>query len=146
MKKIINISKPEELLLIVDVIHDCKFDKEKINLDPKTSILGINFYREEWEKRRIAGKFLIFKKLQVPIRESTLKISHVKSYHIQEGTQPGPGSEDFFNTITYNKEEKEIKISTVIGKGITIKAGELELSIEESEKIVEKKTCFTIFA
>src|SRR3990172_7893544 len=110
---------PEELTSIVDFIHDCRFDKEKIVFHPETTVLEIPFYREASEKSRVEREFLFFKKRSVPVVECILKILHVENYQIHEGSQIGPGPEDFFNIITYDKKEKQLWISTVISKGIS---------------------------
>ena len=51
------------------------------------------------------------------IVEYRMKICHAESYQIHEGRKIGPGSEDFFNTITYDEQQKQIWIGTVIAKG-----------------------------
>ena len=145
MMQTINISDSKKLLSIIDVIHDCRFDKEKISFDHEASVLKIDFYREAWEQRKIIRNFWIFKKVRVPVKLCILKILHVESYQIQEGSQTGPGSDDFFNILTYDKDRKQIWISAVISKGIIIRVKELELSLEETETVTEEKTCYTIF-
>lgn len=140
MAELRKITNPEELTSIVDFIHDCKFDKEKIVFHPETTVLEITFYRETPEKSKIISRFLFFKKRTVPVVEYLLKILHVENYQIHEGSQIGPASEDFFNIITYDKQEKQLRISTVISKGILIKVKDFEISIEDTGRVVEEKS------
>lgn len=146
MAGLIEISRPENLPSIVDIIHDCRFDKDEIVFDSDTSVLEIKFFRETWEKRKIINNFFIVKKVQVPITLWILKISHVERYQIREGNQEGPGSEDYFNDMDYNGQNKELLLSTIVGEGILIKVKELEVSVEETEMIIGKKTSFAVFA
>lgn len=140
------ITDPEKLASIVDFIHDRRFDKEKIVFHPETTVLEIVFYREVLEKSKITKKFLFFKKRIVPVMEYILKILHVDNYQIHEGSQIGPGSEDFFNTITYDKKEKQLQISTVISKGISVKVRDFEVSIEDTGRVVEEKSRLSFLA
>ena len=121
------------------------FDKNKIVFDSEASVLEIVFEREVWEKRSVVSEFLFFKKVLVPTIECVLKILHVVSYQILEGTQVGPGSDDFFNVLTYDGDQNQIWISTIIAEGIVVKVRDLELFIEETDRVTEEKTHLTVF-
>lgn len=48
--------------------------------------------------------------------------------------------------MDYNGQNKELLLSTIVGEGILIKVKELEVSVEETEMIIGKKTSFAVFA
>ena len=142
----IQISNPEELSSINDAVHDNEFNKDKIFFDPESSILKIEFNREAWEKRKTMNKILFIKKVAVPFVKCTLKISHVENYQIEEGLQERPGSDEMFNIITFDEEQKRIWISTIYAKGISVKVRDLNISIEETDEVTRKKTRLSIFS
>lgn len=111
MPNVISVSQPEKLFYINDIVHDCKFDKEIIIFDSETFTLKIPFYSEE-------------KKL-------ILIVAHVERYQIHESSDEGPGSDDYFNVITYNNLKKEVWIQTIIAKGIYLQVKKLEISVDE---------------
>lgn len=129
---------------ILDTIHDCKIDKEKIVTDPINHILRLPFYREEWSQRTLAASYWLLKRWRVPVVEWVMKIYYANRYAIHEGNQEGPGSEDFINILTYDDSQNRIWISTTIAKGIEVHVDKLAIALEQSSKILYTTTRFTL--
>jgi len=145
MTQLIHLSNPENLDLVNDLIHDCDFDKEDIVIDPHTSTLKIKFAREATEKRTLSKSFLFIKTERFPVEENTLIISNVKNFQIEAGKVEGLGTDECFNIATFDKDKNTIWISLIFDKGIRIKVSEFEIAIEETHKVLDEKTRFTVF-
>jgi hypothetical protein len=108
-------------------------------------LLEIPFFKEAWKKKRKAGSFFLFKKYRVPIFEHKLKIQQTDSYQIIDGNQKGPGYDDFLNEIRFDLEKNVLWIDTVIAKGIKINIRKLELWIEDTERLFQEVSRYSIF-
>jgi hypothetical protein len=137
---------PMALSSIIDVIHDCKFEVDKICFEAEKSTLKIDFFHENTGKKQVIWHFLLFKKYSTPIEIWTLMINHVRDYNYMQGDQVGPDTDDYFNALAYNEEKKELQISTVIGNGLIVKIFNLEVGIIASDTVVGMKTSYSIFS
>lgn len=146
MQSLVQISNIKDISPVLDLIHDCKFEKDQIRLDSKTSTLEIDFYCEVWEKRKAISKFLFIKKVLVPVMKYTLVISHAEDYQIVGDSDEGPGDDDFFNIITFDVEQNKMWISTIIAKGISVKVRDFDISIVDTDEVTEEKTRLAIFS
>jgi len=134
-----------DILPLIDIIHDCEFDKEKIVFSSIDSTLKIPFYREAWDKKKLLLNFYRLKRWRVPVVEWSLNIHSVNDYQIHEGKEEGPGSDDCFNILEYDSDKNQIWISTFFSKGIEINVDKLEISLKESDLVVDEKSHFTLF-
>lgn len=139
LKELLKVSGHQNLAPVNDIIHDCKFDKGQIVFDRLSEKLSIGFGYAATERKHALGRWLFLKKWRVPILRYVLQISSAESYMIHEGSRTGPGSEDFFNKIHYNPQNKEIRIHTIIAKYIEVRVKKLELSILDSNQVIEEK-------
>ena len=146
MKNLIHISKAQDLPPILDLIHDNRFEKDRIRFSREATRLEIDFYREDWESRKAINKYLFIKRVLVPVLRFTLIISHVENYQIVGDREDGPGEDDFFNVLTFDKEKNQIWISTIIAKGISVKVRDFEISIQQTDEVVKEKTRLSVFS
>lgn len=142
MGKVIRIEDPKELPTIVDFVHDCWFDRDSILLDPLTSVLSIKFVRKATERGSIVGKVLFFKKVRVPTVECFIRIRHAKDCVIKDNEQVGRYD---FNEILYRKDAKCIRITTGVPIEIEVNIDKFDVSVEETDTIVEEKTSISLF-
>jgi hypothetical protein len=129
-----------DITAIVQIIHDCRFDFNEIQFDTKVSNLSIPFYKEVQARRTTEKRFWFFYENRISVTKHILRINDVDKFEIREGTQKGPGSEDYFNTIAYDAEQKLLWIRTVISKGIAVRVKSLNLSVENTHEVVTERT------
>lgn len=140
--KNLSIKNPEQISDIVNIIHDCWFDVDDIVYDPEASVLSLKFKREMPRRSRVLKEGLLTKRLEVPIVECFLRIHHVKSYRIKDTEHVGLYN---FNELEYDPNLKHINITTGVPIDIIISVERFEVSVEETDKVIETKIVTSIF-
>jgi len=137
------IRDPKDLPAIVDLIHDCWFDIADVVFHPRQSLLSIRYKRPLREKAQVLRRRLfLLKWIRVPLVECFLEINHVIESRVED--QQGIRRYDL-NTITYDSRSNTIRVNTGIPTTITMKVNQFELSIEETDNVVEIETRRAIF-
>lgn len=142
MDRNIHITNPNDIGLILDVIHDCWFDKGDIVFDPNTAILSIRFKRELRNKRQITGKSWGIKKAIIPVIECFLRIHNIENYSVSD--KANVGSYDF-NEIKYDHNIKKVIVTTGVPIDIEIIVKDFEISIEETDNVIEEKKSISLW-
>lgn len=132
-------TEASEILSITRIIHDCKFDRDKLVFDSASSSLSIEFEYEELDKKIILSNMLLIKKVRIPITKYVLIINNIKNYIYDTSNYNGPGLDDFFNKILYDDELNKITILTIIGAPIDVFVTKLNISIEDTCELVGEK-------
>ena len=132
-------TEASEILSITRIIHDCKFDRDKLVFDSASSSLSIEFEYEELDKKIILSNMLLIKKIRIPITKYVLIINNIKNYIYDTSNYNGPGLDDFFNKILYDDELNKITILTIIGAPIDVFVTKLNISIEDTYELVGEK-------
>lgn len=132
-------TEASEILSITRIIHDCKFDRDKLVFDSASSSLSIEFEYEELDKKIILSNMLLIKKIRIPITKYVLIINNIKNYIYDTSNYNGPGLDDFFNKILYDDELNKITILTIIGAPIDVFVTKLNISIEDTCELVGEK-------
>lgn len=130
----------EELPVVIDMIHDSWFNANAISYDKESRTLSIPFARES-ENREIVWRWWFLKRVKRFYTECLLRIHHVDSYVVEDEAQVGTYD---FNEIEYNAGLKEIRITTGVPIEMRMTVQQLKISVEESEKVIEEKTRFSI--
>jgi len=141
MSQILKFSDPSNLPKLVDIIHDCWFEMEDVSFDEKSSILIIKFGKENLEKKEVVSKILFLKKNRVPTFECYMKIHHVNSYEIID--QEKVGKYDF-NEVKYDPSFGKIVMTTGIPLGFEVTVDKFEVSIEETDKMIEERISLSV--
>ncbi len=136
------ITSPKKLPFIMDIIHDCWFQKDEIVFNSDTNTLEVKFMREAMEEKELIGNVLFFKKYKIPFIECYLRIYSVKSYEINDKEQVGGYD---FNKLEYDSEKQQISILTGIPIDIKVRVEEFHISIEETNKVIKEKNVFSLF-
>ena len=134
----IKISKPSDLDIIIDLLHDYYFDIDQIN--DKSDIFELVTIISGPAK--IVGKFLIFKLFEIQERESILEIRNVKSCKIVDTQKIGLYG---FNEITFNPETCSFVIYAEPMATITIDVNSFDVSLQITDKIAGYKKRWGIF-
>jgi hypothetical protein len=142
MAKIKTISDPDKIPEIVDVIHDCWFEKESIGLDDSNAALSIRFRRKKSDRKERARTGLLLRKTSVIFLECFLRIYHVEKYSIEDSANVGSYN---FNEIRYDRSTGQLEISTGVPISINIKVKRFEVSVEETDTIVDRKESWSIW-
>jgi len=136
------ITNPKQLSTLIDKIHDCWFSVDDIVFYEDTSVLEIKFAREVLEKKKVVGRILFLKRVQVPFFESFLRIHHVEAYKIDDKEKVGTYD---FNKLEYIPAKQEVSVSTGVPIEITAKVKTFEVSLEETEREIKKNTVLSLF-
>jgi hypothetical protein len=137
------IRDPKDLPAIVDLIHDCWFDIADVVFHPRQSLLSIRYKRPLREKAQVLRRRLfLLKWIRVPLVECFLEINHVIESHVED--RQGVRLYDF-NTVTYDSHSNIVRVNTGIPTTITMKVDQFELSVEETDNVVEIETKRAIF-
>lgn len=128
MTKKILIKDPHQISVILDVIHDCWFDKDDILFDPKSSILSIKF-KPEGKDALHTCKLISIKKMDSSALQCYLRFHHVESYSVNDKERVGTYD---FNTLKYDPALKCISVITGVPIDIKIIVKHFEISIEEA--------------
>jgi hypothetical protein len=80
--------------------------------------------------------------IEVPLVECFLEVSHVIESHVED--RQGVRLYDF-NTVAYDSHSSTVRVQTGIPTTITMKVSEVELSVEETDNVVEIETRRAIF-
>ena len=136
------IQDPKDLPAIVDLIHDCWFDIADVVFHPRQSLLSIRYKRPVREKAQILWRLFLWKWIEVPLIECFLEINHVIESRVED--QQGIRLYDF-NTISYDSSSNTVRVDTGIPTTITMKVTQFEISIEETDNVVEIETKRAVF-
>ena len=126
---------------ILDIIHDCWFDADGIRFEAATSTLSIKFRRESTDSSRHIPVKGFLKKVKIPMMEYVLKIHHVKDYAIDDTEKVGLYD---FDELEYDPKLKLVRITGGVPIKIEISVDALEVSVEETHKVLEEKTRLSI--
>ncbi|MBL1212825.1 MAG: hypothetical protein HND52_05635 [Ignavibacteriae bacterium] len=132
----IEIQNSKSINLINDVIHDQWFNIHDIKLDDLNEIITIKFNYEDRINSRIIYKFLILKKVKIPIRKYYLKINNVKLVELDDTEKVELYD---FNAINFQEEESRIKITTGIPLRFELVVDKFKISIEDSDDSIKWK-------
>ncbi len=137
----ITINSPKDINRILSLIHDEWFDKNDIKFIASSVSLEIKLKRKKYEDQKIIKRILFIQKLSFPIVESILRINYVDNYQIEDTANIG--SYDF-NEIKYDEKGKEILITSGFPLIIKIKVREFAISLEDTDRIIEQKSRWSI--
>ncbi|MDP2939496.1 MAG: hypothetical protein Q8O13_05420 [Candidatus Omnitrophota bacterium] len=135
------INNPEEINKIVGLIHDEWFEKDDVKFNASLASLEIKLKRENQADKRIIKRILFMKKLSVPIVESILRISNVDHYQIEDTANIGRYD---FNEIKYDVMGKIVSITSGFPLIINAKVKKFEVSLDDTGKVIEEKTFWSI--
>jgi hypothetical protein len=137
------IHDPHELPAIVHLIHDCWFDIADVVFHPRQSTLSIRYKRPLRDKVRVVRRRLFaLKWTEIPFVECFLEIRHVVESRIEDEQHIRRYD---LNTITYETESSVVRVNTGIPTTIVAKVSRFEVSVEETDNVVEIETRRTIF-
>ena len=142
MSKLIHIAEPAEIASILDIIHDCWFDKDDIVYNPEKLILSFKFLLESPEHKKQISKVGFVKKMSIPYLECFLQILHVKTYHITDKENVGKYD---FNELKYDADQNKICITTGIPLDIEVFVDSFEVQVEITDKIIKEKASLSLF-
>lgn len=132
MTRLTVITSAEDVSSVVDVIHDCWFEKDDITYDLSTRLLRIKFRKQCLSAMRTESGGLFYRRSRVPLLECWLKIQHVKEYSVDDRAQVGRYD---FDQLSYEAATKTVRITA--GVPITIKAlvDRFEVSVEQTDTV-----------
>jgi hypothetical protein len=128
------VKDPSDLPRIVDIIHDCWFDLGRIQFDAGDSALTIPFRRERSHEGSRLRWSDFFSRARGRGFECFLRIGQVDSYSVVD-TQKVRIYD--FNELTYDPETKRIRITTGVPLEMSVTVKDLDVSVEETDKVVE---------
>jgi hypothetical protein len=135
----LTITEPADLRAINDIIHDCWFDTNVVELDRHASVLLVPFERGAWEKATMLGYSWLGKKHHVPTVVCYLRIEHVEE-HVLEDTQ-GIGRYDF-NVLEYEPREHRIYIKTNIPMRFEVTVKAFTVTVEQTDQMVDEESAY----
>ena len=141
MKRVVTVSKAQDLNPLLDLIHDQKFDKDAIVFDPKTSVLTIPFCREKPEDRKLLGTTMLVKRWSVPVVESLLRIETAEQFHIDDPANIGIYE---FNSVKYDERRHEILLTAEPRFSLRVEVKELKITAEDTPNVLKRKTSYSI--
>ena len=119
---------------ILDLIHDCWFDTDKIEFDREESELLIPFERAAQEPGIFRGGILPFGRRNSSMVLAYLRIRHVENYHLND--LEGLGTYDF-NEIHYDENSSRLRITTGVPLEFEVKVKRFELEVEVTEDLTD---------
>ena len=136
------VREAKDLPAIIGLIHDCWFDIADVVFHPRQSLLSIRYKRPQPEKARILRRVLLLKWIEVPLVECFLEVGHVIESQVED--RQGIRLYDL-NTVAYDGHSNTVRVETGIPTTITMKVSELEVSVEETDNVVELEMRRVIF-
>jgi hypothetical protein len=136
------IDRPDEIDKISDLIHDCLFDLDNVKFDAEQSCLNIEFRRPDPDKVKVVGGFWILKNVELPIVQSFLNIHQVADVSINDPVRIGTY---MLTDLEYSERDRTLSIICAQPLEIKVKVKALEISVEETDEIVEVKKFRSIF-
>ena len=140
--KRIHIDQPDEIEKVSDFIHDCLFDLEDVKFDAEQSCVRIAFRRPEPAKARTHQEFWLLKKVELPIVVCFLNINQVEHFSVKDPVQIGTYC---LVDIKYNESDKTVSIISAQPIEIVASVRTLEISVEETDEIIEIKKFRSVF-
>jgi hypothetical protein len=115
---------------VVDLLHDRWLDADSIAFDSEKSVLSIRYLKE----KNAAGSLMI-SRARFPAIECFLRISNVESFSVEDTEKVR-----FYdvNEIAYDPKSKCIRITTGIPFGIRVFVTDLDLTVEETDAVVQR--------
>jgi hypothetical protein len=132
----------KELPTIIDLIHGCWFDIADVVFHSRQSLLSIRYKRPVRERAQVLRRLLLWKWIEVPLVECFLEINHVIESRVED--QQGIRLYDF-NIVSYDNSSNTVRVDTGIPTTITMKVTQFEISIEETDNVVEIETKRAVF-
>jgi len=141
MSRIVTVSVPEDLFLIHELIHDCWFELDDINLEASAGVLEIMFTRPAVERGREVGRILFLKRVQMPFVKCILRIYQVEHYEVEDTQHVGQYD---FNELRYDPIAHKVVIDTGIPLRFEVKVREFEVAVEETDTVVKERLVLTL--
>lgn len=142
VSKRIRIDRPYEIDTISDFIHDCLFDLDDVKFDAQQSCLRIKFRRPEPAKVRTQQEFWVLKRVELPIVECFLNVHEIADYSVNDSAQIGTYS---LVDLKYNETDKTVSIVSAQTLEIKATVKTFEISVEETDEILEVKKFRSVF-
>ncbi len=143
--QILKVTDPAGLRSINKIIHDCKFDRSKINYNHSERKIYIEFEYAAFKNKTRQRALLLFKKITTPIIKYTLCISNISKCDNIECEYTGPACDDFLNEIEYEYAYKMLRLKTVLGNPIEICVNDLDVSITNTFELIGTKTSISLW-
>jgi hypothetical protein len=125
-----------QLAQLNQFIHDQWFDTNDISFDEGTAVVTIRFTRPVPERERRIGRAGPLHKVEVHYCESFLRIHHARRWHVEDRQRIGRYD---LNEVLYDATVKTVRITTGVPISLLAEVDELEVSVEESDKIAAVK-------
>lgn len=133
--KIIKVSDIEDIVEIVDYVHDRWFDLPDILFDKNNGILSIPLTVRDMKVLDLRRRFLFIYTWYSQIVEAKLIIRNVVNYELKDEAQIGQAE---INVIT--KEGQNIVIDCSPFAMIEAKVSDVDVELILSDNVVEKKS------
>lgn len=138
----IHINRPDEIDKVSDFIHDCVFDLDDVKFDEEQSCLRINFRRPDPDRVKVSGGFWILKNVELPIVQCFLNIHQVEDFSINDPVRIGTY---MLTELEYTTSDRTLSIICAQPLEIKVTVKTFELSVEETDEIIEVKKFRSIF-
>lgn len=140
--KTTHIKRPEDIDQISDMIHDCLFDLDDVKLDDEQSCLRIKFRRPDPSKARVHKGIWLLKEVELPIVQCFLNIHQVEACSINDPVRIGTY---MLIDLEYNQNNKQLSIISAQPLEIEVTVKAFEISVEETDEIVQVKKFKSVF-
>jgi len=137
-----HIDRPDKIDEISDLIHDCLFDLDDVKFDAEQSCLRIKFRRPDPNKAKVGGGFWILKNVELPVVQCFLNIHQVEDFSISDPVRIGTY---MLTDLEYNGGDRTLSIISAQPLEIQVTVKAFEISVEETDEIVEVKKFKSVF-
>lgn len=139
---VIHINWPDKIDKISDFIHDCVFDLDDVKFDEEQSCLRIKFRRPDPDRVKVGTGFWILKNVELPIVQRFLNIHQVEDFSIIDPVRIGTY---MLIDLEYNGSNRTLSIICAQPLEIKVTVRAFEVSVEETDEIVEVKKFKSLF-
>lgn len=140
--RLAHINRPNEIDKISDLIHDCLFALDDVKFDEEQSRLRIKFRRPDPNKVKVGGGFWIVKNVELPIVQCILNIHQVEDFSIDGPVRIGTY---MLIDLEYNESNRILSIICAQPLEIKLTVSAFEISVEETDEIVQVKKFKSLF-
>ncbi len=132
MKKVVRVTTKEDIVQIVDYVHDEENDLDNIHFDTAAKTLTLPCQVHLWEEKRKTKKLLIFSGWEYPIIEAALVLKNVLKFEINDKAGVGGG---LINTI--HLKDNFVTIECTPPAEIKAEVSKFELELHVTDKLVK---------
>lgn len=127
------VEKQNDLAKLTDLVHDCIIPTESVQYDAEKQLVTFQLEIPDEECREVVWHCGPIGRFRVPTKEASLEIAHARPAILEAPEKIGILD---INTIGYDREARQVRITTGIPGSVVIPVDDLAIRLRVTKNII----------